>query len=70
MNLNLRMYPLIFISLLFIVSCGSQGGGDLGDTSPTTGWNYNDPENGGFEVNTDYEQEPGPGLVYIEGGTF
>ncbi len=70
MNLNLRMYPLIFISLLFIVSCGSQGGGDLGNTSPTTGWNYNDPENGGFEVKTDYKQETGPGLVYIEGGTF
>ncbi len=39
-------------------------------TSRTTGWNYNDPEMGGFK-NTEYvEQETGPGLVFIEGGTF
>jgi len=28
------------------------------------------PENGGFSVNFDYRQEAGPGLVFIEGGTF
>lgn len=40
------------------------------ERSNTTGWNYNDPKNGGFEV-TDYDgQETGPGLVFIEGGTF
>ncbi len=39
-------------------------------TSRTTGWNYNDPDMGGFK-NTKYvEQETGPGLVFIEGGTF
>ncbi|MGM0497918.1 MAG: gliding motility lipoprotein GldJ [Bacteroidota bacterium] len=71
MKFNLKIYSIIFVVLLIITSCGSQGGGEkLGNTSPTTGWNYNDPENGGFEVNTDYEQEAGPGLVYVEGGTF
>ena len=71
MKLNLKIYPVIFVVALFITSCGSQGGGEkLGSTSPTTGWAYNDPNNGGFEVNTDYEQEAGPGLVYVEGGTF
>ncbi len=40
------------------------------ERSNTTGWNYNDPKNGGFEV-VDYDgQETGPGLVFIEGGTF
>jgi len=40
------------------------------ETSPTTGWNYNDAKNGGFEVAPFEEQATGPGLVFIEGGTF
>ncbi|MCA1750826.1 MAG: SUMF1/EgtB/PvdO family nonheme iron enzyme [Cryomorphaceae bacterium] len=40
------------------------------ETSNATGWNYNDPRNGGFEKLPYYEQETGPGLVLIEGGTF
>jgi len=40
------------------------------DYSPTTGWEYNQPKNGGFEVVPYAEQETGPGLVLIEGGTF
>ena len=40
------------------------------DASPTTGWTYNDAKNGGFEVAPFVEQETGPGLVFIEGGTF
>ena len=35
-----------------------------------TGWNYNDPDYGGFEVKHVPEQETGPGLVFIEGGSF
>jgi gliding motility-associated lipoprotein GldJ len=71
MKLNLKIYSVISVVLLVIAGCGSQGGGDeLGNVSPTTGWAYNDPNNGGYEVNLDYEQEAGPGLVYIEGGTF
>jgi len=40
------------------------------EQSSTTGWDYNNPENGGFEVKAYEEQETGPGLVFIEGGTF
>lgn len=41
------------------------------DKSNTTGWKYNEAKNGGFSVNTDYDgQETGPGLVFVEGGTF
>ncbi len=40
------------------------------DSSRTTGWEYNNPENGGFEVSPLQEQPTGPGLVLIEGGTF
>ena len=41
--------------------------------SSTTGWEYNNSTNGGFEVNDNYgftEQQLGPGLVFIEGGSF
>ncbi len=40
------------------------------ETSGTTGWNYNDPRNGGFQKIPYLEQETGPGLVLIEGGRF
>lgn len=40
------------------------------ERSATTGWKYNDQEWGGFEKITSPEQEVGPGLVPIEGGTF
>ncbi len=47
----------------FLFSCKKQ-------TSSTTGWNHNDPRTGGFEVASTQQQETGPGLVFIEGGTF
>ncbi len=38
--------------------------------STATGWNYNDPKWGGFYVAKNKEQQTGPGLVFVEGGTF
>jgi len=53
-----------FAIALFLSSCAEKG-------SQSTGWAYNDPENGGFEYYGDfYEQETGPGLVFVEGGSF
>jgi gliding motility-associated lipoprotein GldJ len=40
------------------------------DASNSTGWNYNDSKNGGFQVDNYEGQETGPGLVFVEGGTF
>jgi len=40
------------------------------ERSSTTGWEYNNPKNGGFEKAPFEEQETGPGLVLIEGGSF
>jgi gliding motility-associated lipoprotein GldJ len=40
------------------------------ENSRATGWDVNSKD-GGFQYNTDYkEQETGPGLVFVEGGTF
>ncbi len=49
--------------IIFLASCGKE-------KSASTGWNYNDPKNGGFEVVPYDEQETGPGLVLVEGGTY
>lgn len=38
--------------------------------SSTTGWKYNDPDNGGFQYYNGYQAQIGPGLVYVPGGTF
>ena len=61
----------IFCCSILLVSCGSFGknNGKAGKSS-TTGWNYNDPNYGGFTVSNVRDQKPGPGLVAIEGGTF
>src|SRR5690606_6540675 len=51
-----------------LVSCNKSG--DYKNNSRATGWDLNSKE-GGFNYNADYdEQEAGPGLVFVEGGTF
>jgi sulfatase modifying factor 1 len=40
------------------------------DVSSATGWEYNNPKNGGYLDVPYTEQETGPGLVLVEGGTF
>ncbi len=58
---------LVILAIVFLSSCGKD---DNPNISPTTGWEYNNPDNGGFEVVIGAEQQTGPGLVLIEGGTF
>jgi len=57
-----KLYPLLALPFL-IASCGKE-------KSSVTGWNYNDSKNGGYEVVKYQGQETGPGLVYVQGGTF
>jgi sulfatase modifying factor 1 len=70
MNLKLKNLALVIVASSIVTSCGILGGGGDKDTSQTTGWRYNDPEYGGFEVIHGYEQTTGPGLVLVTGGTF
>jgi len=69
MKMMMRLFPVLLIALM-LWGCGGKDVTSSGNTSTTTGWAYNDPENGGFEVKTASEQETGPGLILIEGGTF
>lgn len=51
-------------------ACSSRKGGAGGSgVSNKTGWNYNDPKLGGFDVAKSWSLG-GPGLVSIEGGRF
>jgi gliding motility-associated lipoprotein GldJ len=58
---------LFFMSVVFLASCSLFGSKEV---SRTTGWEYNDPLWGGYEVAQAAQQITGPGLVFIEGGTF
>ena len=58
----------IFVALttVLFISCG----GKRNNISRGTGWGINSKD-GGFQYNLEYdEQENGPGLVFIEGGTY
>lgn len=54
---------ITILVLATLISCGYE-------QSSITGWNYNDSRNGGFQKVPFIEQETGPNLVLIEGGTF
>jgi len=64
-NIFSLLLTLVSFALL-LPSCGNNGG----ESSTSTGWEYNNQEWGGFEK-LDYEgQDAGPNLVQIQGGTF
>jgi gliding motility-associated lipoprotein GldJ len=66
-NLLIQLSVTLVVSLFF-VSCNKSR--DYKDSSRATGWKMNARE-GGFQYNPKAkEQETGPGLVFIEGGTF
>ncbi|MFT7073549.1 gliding motility lipoprotein GldJ [Patiriisocius sp. Uisw_017] len=71
MNLTKKIALRLLILALtstFIVSCNKTR--DYKDSSRATGWKFNSRE-GGPQKNSQYtEQETGPGLVFVEGGTF
>ena len=51
-------------SILILASCSR-------NQSSTTGWEYNNSKNGGYETNERFtEQVTGPGLTFVEGGSF
>jgi len=60
-----QLLPIVAAGMMIMSSCSNNN-----EKSGATSWNYNEEKNGGFE-SVDYnEQETGPGLVLIEGGTF
>ena len=52
----------------FMSSCSSNPKST--GVSRATGWDYNDPRLGGFDVPNYPGQQTGPGLTFVEGGRF
>jgi sulfatase modifying factor 1 len=68
---SLKNLLLPALAVLVLASC--KNGSPFGkkyDKSTVTGWNYNDKNMGGFGVPKEKEQNTGPGLVFVQGGTF
>jgi gliding motility-associated lipoprotein GldJ len=66
-NLTIKLFVTLITATLF-VSCNKTR--DYKDSSRATGWKMNAKE-GGFQYDPKTkEQETGPGLVFVEGGTF
>ncbi len=59
----LRLFTLLGLGVLLVYSCSKE-------RSKTTGWDYNNPKQGGFQKVPFVDQETGPGLILVEGGTF
>lgn len=62
---QLKLAKILWIALAAVAFTGCKY-----ETSSGTGWDYNNRDNGGFQKVPFEEQETGPGLVLIEGGTF
>ena len=71
MNLTKKLaFRLLILSLTTTLFVGCNKTRDYKDSSRATGWSLNSKE-GGPQKNSQYkEQETGPGLVFVEGGTF
>ncbi len=63
-NLLSKKIILLVLTISVVASCGKK------NNSRGTGWGINSKK-GGFQYNVDFsDQETGPGLVFVEGGTF
>ena len=62
----------IFLSCAVLVASCKNGGlfKKKAEKSEVTGWNYNDKNMGGYQIAKSREQGQGPGLVFVQGGTF
>ena len=63
---NMRFFKFLAVAIAgaFTISSCTQ------EVSNSTGWDYNSPETGGFQKVPFVDQETGPGLLLVEGGTF
>tara|TARA_B110000008_G_C16954596_1_gene557635 strand:- start:416 stop:1996 length:1581 start_codon:yes stop_codon:yes gene_type:complete len=67
---NLLRLKLILFTTLLIVGCNRNSMKSGKNSSQGTGWKINSKD-GGFQGARDYKGQPaGPGLVFVEGGTY
>ncbi len=63
--MNLKNLAILASCATLIASCHKKP-----EQSTVTGWNYNDKNMGGYQVAKEKEERTGPGLVFVQGGTF
>jgi gliding motility-associated lipoprotein GldJ len=63
---NMRFLKAMAVAIagVFVIASCSR------EASSTTGWDYNNPRHGGFQKVPFVDQETGPGLLLVEGGSF
>jgi formylglycine-generating enzyme len=69
-NMNLKNATIFACFAVTLASCKGKMFGKKSEKSDVTGWNYNDKNMGGFQVSREKEQKTGPGLTFVQGGTF
>src|SRR5688500_8249580 len=67
--MQVKNFLILLSSAVLITSCGKLFK-KKAEKSEATGWNYNDKNMGGYQVAKSKEQGTGPGLVFVQGGTF
>lgn len=70
-SMQVKNFLILLSSVVLVTSC--KNGGLLkkkAEKSEATGWNYNDKNMGGYQVSKSRDQATGPGLVFVQGGTF
>lgn len=66
-----KLFLFLFASSFLFISCKNGGlFSKKKEKSSVTGWNYDDKDFGNFHVLKAQEQITGPGLVFVQGGTF
>ena len=69
--MKVKNLAILLSCVVLLASCkGKSLFGKKKDKSEVTGWNYNDKNMGGFQVAKAKDQQTGPGLVFVQGGTF
>ncbi|HEY8398551.1 MAG TPA: SUMF1/EgtB/PvdO family nonheme iron enzyme [Flavihumibacter sp.] len=70
-NMNWKNLTILVSCAAMVASCkNGKLFGKKTEKSDVTGWNYNDKNQGGYQVSKEKEQRTGPGLVFVQGGTF
>jgi formylglycine-generating enzyme len=69
--MKLKNLIILVSCVALLASCKGKGlFGKKTSKSDATGWNYNDKNMGGYQVAKAKDQGNGPGLVFVQGGTF
>lgn len=63
-NMRFLSFAAVALAGAFVIASCSR------EASNATGWDYNNPKQGGFQKVPFVDQETGPGLLLVEGGTF